>query len=150
MVSIWWLYMNPFCFVKFRVFVNFLETALRAIHNRQATHTFWLNSGFLKRNHLAVSSRPLSDAWLIHPVPGFLFELPDGDEYPLGNVSHVGSIFVFSGFWENSDWWKRVFNHRVMERRELITKLKCVRGDLSDIGYIWIIGLADLGFWWMK
>jgi len=32
---------------------------------RQATHMFWPNSRFLKRNRLAVSSRPPGDAWLL-------------------------------------------------------------------------------------
>jgi len=82
--------------LDFRVFGKFPQTAWWAMHSCQAVHTFCPISGFLKRNHLVVSSRSPSNVCL-----KTLFELSSGDEHSPGDTSPVGSILVFSGFWGN-------------------------------------------------
>ena len=67
---------TPRFWLDFWVSRNFLETAWRAMHSRQAAHIFLPIFGFLKRNHLAVNSQPLGDACLKTQFSGFWLSCP--------------------------------------------------------------------------
>jgi len=69
--------------------------------------------------------------------------------HPPGDASQVGSIVMFSGYWAVFDWWKRCLNHKLIKGRWVIVKLHCSVRELSEISYIWLLGLIDWGFWWL-
>jgi len=74
-----------------------------------------------------------------------LLEWPSGDEHPPGDTSRYDSILGFYGFLAIFDRWKGCVNHQLVKRRRLIVKLQCGMRELSDNGYIEILGLAYLG-----
>ncbi|QCE11062.1 hypothetical protein DEO72_LG10g2295 [Vigna unguiculata] len=49
-------------------FWKFPETAWRAVHSRQASHALWLIFGFLKRNRLAINSRPPGNTYQFYLI----------------------------------------------------------------------------------
>jgi len=68
---------------------------------------------------------------------------------PLGDTCHGCLIFMFLGFWAVFDWWKRCLNHILIKGRWVIVKLHYNTRELSEISYIWLLGLTNWGFWWL-